>query len=148
MSLKERLSEAMKEAMKAKDSVRLNTIRMTRSAIKNKEIEQKQELDDAAVMAVISTMLKQRREAASVYREGDRIELAEQEEAESVILQEFLPAQLSEDELREIVEAAVTECGATSMRDMGKVMQAVVAKTTGRADGKLVSAMVKTRLSS
>lgn len=148
MSLKERLSEAMKEAMKAKDSVRLNTIRMTRSAIKNKEIEQKQELDDTAVMAVISTMLKQRREAASVYREGDRIELAEQEEAESVILQEFLPAQLSEDELREIVEAAVTECGATSMRDMGKVMQAVVAKTTGRADGKLVSAMVKTRLSS
>lgn len=148
MSLKERLSEAMKEAMKAKDSVRLNTIRMTRSAIKNKEIEQKQELDDTAVMAVISTMLKQRREAASVYREGDRIELAEQEEAESVILQEFLPAQLSEDELGEIVEAAVTECGATSMRDMGKVMQAVVAKTTGRADGKLVSAMVKTRLSS
>ena len=148
MSLKERLTEAMKEAMRAKESLRLNTIRMTRSAIKNKEIEQKQELDDAGVMAVLSTLVKQRREAASVYREGDRIELAEKEEAECAVLQEFLPAQLAEDEIREIVEAAVAECGATSMRDMGKVMQSVVAKTTGRADGKLVSAMVKTRLSS
>jgi len=148
MSLKERLAEAMKEAMKAKESVRLGTIRMALSAVKNKEIEAGGELDDAALIAVLSTLAKQRREAAEAYREGGRVELAEKEDAELAVIQDFLPEPLSESELDEIIAAAVTESEATSMKDMGKVMKLVTVRTTGRADGRMVSERVKARLSS
>jgi len=147
MDLKEQLNEAMKTAMKAKDAPRLSAIRMMKTAIINKEKEGGEALDDQAVIAVLSTLVKQRRESALAYRENDRPELAEKEEVELGVIQEFLPAQLSEDELKEIVEAAVAEAQASSMKEMGKVMKIVTAKTTGRADGKVVSEMVKARLS-
>ena len=148
MSLKTTLTAAMKEAMKSKDTVRLGTVRMTLSAIKNKEIDAGAELDDAAVTAVIVTMVKQRREAAEAFRNGDRLELAEKEEAELIVLQSFLPEQLSEDEVRTLVDTVATELGAVSMKDMGGVMKVLTEKTRGRADGKLVSELVKARLSS
>ena len=146
MSLKATLTSAMKEAMKAKDTVRLSTVRMTLAAIKNKEIAAGDELDDAAVTSVISTMVKQRREAAEAFRNGDRLELAEKEEAELLILQSFLPEQLSETKVRALVDAVVADLGATSMRDMGAVMKILTEKTLGQADGKLVSELVKKRL--
>lgn len=146
MALKERLNQEMKEAMKARDSLRLGTIRLILTAIKNKEIEQKEELDDQGVTAILSTLLKQRREAAEAYREGGRTELADKEEAEILVLQDFLPEQLSEEQIGEIVDAAIAETGAGSMKDMGAVMKVAMARTTGRADGKVVSRIVRERL--
>ncbi len=146
MSLKVQLDETMKDAMRAKDSLRLNAIRMIRTAVKNREIDERRELDDQEVIGVLSTLAKQRKESAQAYRDGDRPELAEKEEQELAILQQFLPAQLSEAELRALIEAAVTEAGATSMKEMGKVMKIVTSQTLGRADGRLVSEMVKARL--
>ena len=145
MSIQEQLLEAMKVAMKAKDSLRLSTIRMARTALKNAEIDTRQELDATEAIKILSTLVKQRREAAEAYRET-RPELAEKEELEVVILQEFLPSQLSEVELAELVTKAVTESGANSMRDMGTVMKLVTPQTTGRADGKLVSELVRKQL--
>ncbi len=147
MSLKATLTSAMKEAMKTKDTVRLSTVRMTLAAIKNREIAAGAELDDAAVTSVISTMVKQRREAAEAFRNGDRLELAVKEEAELQILQSFLPEQLSETKVRALVDAVVADLGAKSMRDMGAVMKVLTEKTLGQADGKLVSELVKKRLS-
>jgi len=146
MSLQEQLNTAMKEAMRAKDSLRLNAIRLVKTAIKNKEIEARQEFDDQAVIGVLSTLVKQRRESAQVYRESNRTDLAEKEEMELAVIQEFLPQQLNEEEIKTIIEAAVLETGAASARDMGKVMKIVSAKTVGRADGRMVSELVKARL--
>lgn len=145
MNIQEQLLEAMKVAMKAKDSLRLNTIRMARTALKNAEIEVRHELDEAAAIKVLSTLVKQRREAAEAYRET-RPELAEKEELELAVLQEFLPAQLSEAELEALVVKAIAESGARSMKDMGAVMKLVTPQTTGRADGKLVSELVRKQL--
>ncbi len=136
----------MKEAMKNKQGDRLGTIRQLRSAIKNKEIEQRQDLDDAGIISVISTAVKQRREAAQMYRDNGRPELAAKEEAELAVLQHYLPAQLSEAEVREIVVAVIGESGASSMKDMGKVMPLVMAKTKGSADGKMVNQLVREQL--
>jgi len=148
MSLKDQLTEAMKAAMKAKQSDRLSTIRQLRSAIKNKEIEIGGELDDAAVIAVIGTQVKQRREAAQLYRDNDRPELAAKEEAELAVLQEYLPAQLSEEELRVIVAEVIAEVGAVTLKDLGKVMPLVMARTKGAAEGKLVNQLVREKLNS
>ena len=145
MSIQDRLSEEMKVAMRARDSLRLGTIRMARTALKNAEIEARQELDDAAAIKVLSTLVKQRREAAEAYR-ATRPELADKEEQELLVLQEFLPAQLSETELEEMIAKAIAESGASSMRDMGAVMKRVTPQTTGRADGKLVSEIVRKQL--
>lgn len=145
MSILDRLSEEMKVAMKARDSLRLGTIRMARTALKNAEIEVRRELDDAAAIRVLSTLVKQRREAAEAYR-ATRPELADKEEQELAVLQEFLPAQLSEAELEEMVAKAIADAGASSMRDMGAVMKLVTPQTTGRADGKLVSEIVRKQL--
>ena len=145
MSIQDRLSVEMKAAMRAKDSLRLGTIRMARTALKNAEIEARQALDDAAAIKVLSTLVKQRREAAEAYR-ATRPELADKEEQELLVLQEFLPAQLSEAELEEIIAKAIAESGASSMRDMGAVMKLVTPQTTGRADGKLVSEIVRKQL--
>jgi len=145
MSIQDRLSEEMKVAMRARDSLRLGTIRMARTALKNAEIEARQELDDAAAIKVLSTLVKQRREAAEAYR-ATRPELADKEEQELLVLQEFLPAQLSEAELEDMIAKAIAESGASSMRDMGAVMKLVTPQTTGRADGKLVSEIVRKQL--
>lgn len=147
MSLQIQLSDAMKEAMKAKDSLRLNAIRMIRTAVKNREIDARCELDDQAIIGVLSTLVKQRKESAQVYRENGREDLAEKEELELAIIQGFLPAQLSEVEIKALIEKTVAETGAASARDMGKVMKLVSAETLGRADGRLVSELVKARLS-
>ena len=146
MGLKDQLIADMKEAMKAKQAERLGTIRQLRSAIKNKEIELRQEIDDSAIITVIGTAVKQRREAALMYSENDRPELAAKEEAEMAILQQYLPAQLSEAEVGAIVVAVIAATGATSMQDMGKVMPQVMAKTKGSADGKMVNQLVRKHL--
>jgi hypothetical protein len=147
MSLKEQLMYDMKEAMKAKQVERLSTIRQLRSAIKNKEIEQRQDLDDEAIISVIGTLVKQRREAAQMYQDNDRAELADKENAELKILQHYLPAQLGEDEVREIVSQIIAEVGASSLKDIGKVMPQVMARTKGAAEGKLVNQIVREQLS-
>lgn len=147
MSLKDQLTQDMKEAMKAKESDRLNTIRQLRGAIKNKEIELQKDLDDDAILAVIGTQVKQRREAAQMYKDNERPELAAKEEVEMAVLQQYLPAQLGEDELKAIVSEVIAEVGATSMKDMGKVMPKVMAKTKGAADGKIVNQIVRDQLS-
>ncbi len=147
MTMQNRLTEAMKDAMRAKDSLRLNTIRLIRTAVKNREIDARRALDEQEVVAVLSTLVKQRRESAQAYRDGGRPELADKEEQELAVIQEFLPAQLAEDEIRGIIEEAIVETGAASMKDMGKVMKFVTARTVGRADGRVVSDLVKARLS-
>lgn len=145
MSIQDQLLDAMKAAMRAKESLRLNTIRMARTALKNAEIDAKQELDDAAAIKILSTLVKQRREAAEAYRET-RPELAEKEELELAVLQEFLPAQLTGAEVEALVAKAIAESGADSMKDMGSVMKLLTPQTTGRADGRLVSELVRKQL--
>jgi len=147
MSLKEQLMHDMKEAMKAKQTERLSTIRQLRSAIKNKEIEQRQDLDDDAIISVIGSQVKQRREAAQMYDNNGRSELADKENAELKVLQQYFPEQLGEDEVREIVSQIIAEVGASSLRDIGKVMPQVIARTKGAADGKLVNQIVRAQLS-
>lgn len=147
MTLKDQLNQDMKTAMKAKEADRLSTIRQLRSAIKNKEIEQRSELDDDGVISVIGTLVKQRREAAQMYSDNGRPELAAKEEAELVVLQQYLPAQLSEAEISTLVAQIIAEVGATSIKDLGKVMPQVMAKTKGLADGKVVNQIVREQLS-
>lgn len=147
MSIKEQLDASMKDAMRAKDSVRLNAIRMVKTAIMVKEKEVAGTvLDDQGVIGILSTLVKQRKESAVAFRDGNRLDLAEKEEQELAILHEFLPQQLDEAGIKAIIEKAVAEAGASSAKDMGKVMKLVTPQTTGRADGKLVSELVKARL--
>jgi uncharacterized protein YqeY len=146
MSLKDQLMQDMKEAMKAKQVNRLGTIRQLRGAIKNKEIELRQDLDDNGILGVIGTAVKQRREAAQMYSDNGRPELAAKEEAELAVLQAYLPAQLSEAEVREVVIAVIAETGAKSPQDMGKVMPQVMARTKGSADGKMINRLVREQL--
>lgn len=147
MSLKEQLDSAMKQAMKARDDLRLSAVRMIRSAVKNREIELKQELDDQGVVEIISTLVKQRRESIRLYQEGNRQDLVEKEEAELAVLLGFLPAQLSVAEIGELVAKVIAETQAQGIKDMGKVMKTLTPMTTGRADGKTVSEIVKKQLS-
>ena len=143
MNLKEQLNDAMKAAMKARDNLRLSAVRMVRAAIKNREIDARTELDNQAVIDVISTLVKQRRESIRMYREGNRLELAEKEELEMAVLLEFLPAQLSPEEIESLVRQTILDLGANGARDMGKVMKAVSPLTAGKADGKIVSDTVR-----
>ena len=145
MSLKEQLTEDMKTAMKAKEEgkQRLSVIRLVRGAIKQVEIDGKKELDDEGVIAIISKEVKQRRDSIEEFKKGGREDLVEQNEAEIAILMEYLPKQLSEDEVRELVKAAVAESGATTAKEMGKVMKVLMPKVKGKADGKLVNNLVK-----
>ena len=147
MSLKERLDQDLKTAMREKAQLRLDTIRMLKSAVKYREIELMKPLDDAGIHAVISSEVKRRRDAVEQYKAGNRPELAAKEDAEIAILQGYLPQQLTQDELRAMVEAAVTATGAQGMKDMGKVMKALLPEVQGRAEGSAVSELVKTRLS-
>ena len=146
MTLKEQLNEAMKQAMKARDDLRLSAVRMVRSTIKNREIDLKKELDDQGVIEVISTLVKQRRESVRLYLDGNRPELAQKEEAELSILLGFLPAQLDIAELTDLVTRVIAETGASSAKDMGRVMKALTPLTAGRADGKTVSEIVRKQL--
>ena len=146
MALREKLSEDMKTAMKARDELRLSTIRMVRSAVKNKDIELKRELNEQEIVEVIATLGKQRRESIRLFTEAGRQDLVEKEEKELAVLLEFLPQQLSREEVAELVEKIVAESGAQGAKDMGKVMKALLPSVSGRADGKLVSEIVKEKL--
>jgi uncharacterized protein len=147
MALKERLDAELKTAMREKDTLKLSVIRMLKSAVKYREIEVMKPLDDAGVLAVLGSEIKRRRDSVEQYRAGNRQDLVDKEEAEIAILQAYLPAQLSEDELRAKVDAAVASTGAKGPKDMGAVMKALLPDVQGRADGKVVSEMVKSRLS-
>lgn len=146
MTLKDRLNDAMKAAMKARDDLRLSAIRMVRAAIKNREIDTRATLEDQAVVDVISTLVKQRRESIRMYREGNRLDLAEKEELELAVLLEFLPAQFSPDEIEKLVRQVIAEIEAKGIKDMGRVMKAVTPIAAGRADGKIVSEAVRNLL--
>ena len=143
MTLKEQLNDAMKAAMKARDNLRLSAVRMVRAAITNREIETRTELDDRAVVDVISTLAKQRRESIRMYRDGNRDELAEKEELELAVLLEFLPLQLSPADIDALVGQVILDLKAQGAKDMGRVMKAVTPLTAGKADGKVVSDAVR-----
>jgi uncharacterized protein YqeY len=147
MTLKEQLVDAMKQAMKAHDNLRLSAVRMIRSSIQNREIEKKCTLDDQGVSEVISTLVKQRRDSIRLYQEGSRQDLVEKEEAELAILIGFLPAQLDAVEISELVARVISETGVTSIKDLGRVMKTLTPMTAGRADGKMVSDIVRQQLS-
>lgn len=144
--LKATLSSAMKDAMRAKDKLSLGTIRMEQAGVKQKEIDEKIELDDAAVLAILTKLVKQREDAAKQYDEADRPELAETERAEADVLRGFLPAALDDAELNKLIDTAVEETGASSMQDMGKVMNWLKPKVAGRADMGKLSGQIKSRL--
>ena len=146
MTLKAQISEDMKTAMKAGDKERLKVVRLTLAAIKQIEIDQRIDLDDAAVLSVLDKMVKQRRDSVSQFQDGGRQDLADIELAEIVVLETYLPEQLAESELDEIIEQAIKDSGAESIRDMGKVMGQVKAKAAGRANMGAVGAKVKERL--
>ena len=146
MTLKEQLNDAMKAAMKARDDLRLSAVRMVRSEVRNREIDKKCELDDQAVIEVISTMVKQRRESIRMYSEGNRPDLAGKEQAELDILLGFLPAQLSPEEIDALVSQVIQEISAEGIKDMGRVMKAIAPLTAGKSDGKTVSDIVRARL--
>ena len=146
MTLKAQITEDMKIAMKAGDKDRLKVIRLIIAAVKQIEIDKKIELDDTAVLSVLDKMVKQRRDSISQFRDGNRQDLADIEIAEISVLDTYLPEQLGEAELDDIIEQAISDSGAETMRDMGKVMGQVKAKAAGRVDMGAVGVKVKERL--
>jgi hypothetical protein len=144
--LKQQITDAMKAAMKGGDKARLAVVRLMLAAVKQREVDERIELDDSQVLAVLDKMVKQRRDSIQQYGDAGRDDLVAQEAAEIEVIQEFLPKALSEDEINAIIEAAIAETGAESMRDMGKVMGIVKPQVQGRADVGQVSGRVKQRL--
>ncbi len=147
MTIKEKLQHDLKESLKKKDTIRLNTVRSIINAIKNKEIDLRKELTEDEIYGILNTLAKQRRESIEQYEKGGRQDLVDQEKRELEIILEYLPEQLSDEEIEKIVKDTIEEVGASSMKDMGKVMKAVMPKVKGRADGKKVNEMVKKFLS-
>jgi uncharacterized protein len=146
MSLKDQITEDMKNAMRAKDSERLGTIRLLLAAIKQKEVDERIVVDDVAVVAIVDKLIKQRKDSIEAFQKAERKDLADKEAAEQVVLQAYLPARMSADEVTAAVKAIVAELGASGPSDMGKVMGAVKAKLAGKADMGQVSAAVKAAL--
>ena len=147
MSLQEEISAALKDGMRAKDEAKLTSLRLVLTAIKKKEKEVRRSLKDPEVIAVVSSQIKQRQESIDQYRKAGRQDLADVEEREIQVLQVFMPEQLSEEEMSQAVDEVIAEVGAVSIKDMGKVMKASMAKLAGRADGRIISTMVKAKLS-
>jgi uncharacterized protein YqeY len=147
MSLKDQITEDMKTAMRAKDSERLATIRLLLAALKQKEVDERVELDDAMVVAILDKMIKQRKDSVAAFNQGGRPELADKEAAEIKVLEAYLPQRMSADEITAEVKAIVAELGAKGPGDMGKVMGAVKTRLAGKADMGQVSAAVKAALS-
>jgi len=137
----------MKSAMKAGEAVRLGTIRLLRGQIKDAAIDKRAELTDDEMLGVLANAAKKRREAIEAYRNAGRVDLAEKEEAELAVIQGYLPAALDTAEIETIIDRAIAEAGAQTIRDLGKVMPLVMNETKGRADGKMVSEMVRRKLS-
>ncbi|TNH95892.1 GatB/YqeY domain-containing protein [Aeromonas sobria] len=146
MSLKDQLKDQQKLAMLARHKARLGTIRLLMAEIKQREVDTRIELNDEDILAVVTKMVKQRRDSISQFEAAGRQDLADKESAEIVVLQEFLPQQLTADQIAALIEQAITESGAAVMADMGKVMAVLKPKIQGRADVGAVSAQVKTRL--
>ncbi len=147
MTLKEQITEDMKTAMRAKDSERLGTIRLLLAALKQKEVDERIELDDAMVVAIVDKLVKQRKDSVTAFTQGGRTDLADKEAAEIKVLEVYLPQRMSGDEVTAAVKAIVAELGAKGPGDMGKVMGAVKAQLAGKADMGQVSAAVKAALS-
>ena len=148
MSLKDQITEDMKSAMRAKEAVKLGTIRLITSAMKQKEVDERVELTDAMVMTIIEKMIKQRKDSISQFEAGGRQDLADIEKAELLVLAKYMPAGLSEAEMQTAVAEAVLEVGATGPQDMGKLMAVLKPKLAGRADMTVISTMVKAALAS
>jgi uncharacterized protein len=146
MSLKARLQEDLKLAMKNKDTVKKSVVTLIRAAVKQQEVDTRVELDDDAIIDVITKQLKQRKDAMTEFAKASRDDLVQEAKAEIEVLMEYLPQQLSKEELNEIVKETISEVGATSMKDMGKIMTAIKPKTKGRADGKMINELVKSNL--
>ncbi|WP_376695710.1 GatB/YqeY domain-containing protein [Wenzhouxiangella sp. EGI_FJ10305] len=146
MSLKTQINDDVKQAMRSGEKELLKTLRMITAAVKQREIDERTELDDTQVLAVVEKMIKQRRESAEQYRAGDRPELAEAEEAEIALLEPYLPEQLSDEELAKAVDEAIEEAGAKDMSSMGQVMGLLKPRLQGRADMSKVSGLVRSKL--
>jgi uncharacterized protein YqeY len=147
MSLEERLVQEMKEAMKSNDKLRLSTIRMIRSTVKNKEIELRKPLDDGEIQKAIQGMVRKGEESVEQFKLGGRMDLVDKESKEVEILKSFLPQALTREEILRIIDETIEETQSTSPKDIGKLMKAVMPKLQGKADGKLVNQLVKERLS-
>ncbi|WP_199609436.1 GatB/YqeY domain-containing protein [Flocculibacter collagenilyticus] len=147
MALLEQLKDAQKDAMRAKDKNRLGTIRMALAAIKQREIDEKITLDDSEITAVLTKMVKQRRDAAKQYEEAGRPELAATENAEILVLEDFLPRKLTDEEIATLIDQAIESTGAANMQEMGKVMGVLKPQLQGRADMGAVSGLIRSRLS-
>lgn len=145
-ALKEQLTNAMKEAMRAKDQHRLTVIRMALASLKQVEVDERIELDDARVLAILDKQIKQRIDASTQFRDAGRADLADKEDIEATILREFMPAALSQDEINAAIDAAIAEVGESGMQAMGKVMAILKPQLQGRADLGAVSGQVKQRL--
>ena len=148
MLLKDRIREDMKAAMRGGDKRRLGVIRLIMAAVKQREVDDRIELDDGQVTVVLDKMVKQRRESQSQYEQAQRAYLAEQEAYEITVLQEYLPAPLSDTEIAQLIEAAISETGASNMKDMGRVMGVLRPRLAGRADMGAVSGQIKAKLGS
>jgi len=146
MSLKERITEDMKSAMRAAQKERLGTVRMILAGIKQREVDERVTLDDSQVLAVIDKMVKQRKESIAQFENGGRADLVAKEQAEIALLQEYLPTQLTSAEIEALISAAIAKTGAASIKDMGKVMGALKSELAGRADMGAVSARIKQKL--
>ena len=146
MTLKERITEDMKAAMRARESARLSTVRMLLAAIKQREVDERIELDDAAVIAIVEKMIKQRRESIAQFESGGRNDLADAEKFELGVLGDYLPQQMSEAEIKAAVAAAIAQSGATGAKEMGKVMALLKSRLAGKADMGKVSALVRSGL--
>jgi uncharacterized protein len=146
MSLKERITEDMKSAMRAAQKERLGTVRMILAGIKQREVDERVSLDDSQVLAVIEKMVKQRKESIAQFETGGRADLVAKEQAEIALLKEYLPTQLTPEEIEALISAAIAKTGAASIKDMGKVMGALKSELAGRADMGAVSARIKQKL--
>jgi uncharacterized protein YqeY len=147
MSLEERLTDEMKQAMKSSDKLRLSTIRMIRSAVKNKEIELRKKLDDEEIQRVIQGMVRKGEESVEQFQLGGRADLVEKEKKEIEILKSFLPQPMGQEEILRIIDQSIEETQASSLKDLGKVMKSVIPKLGGKVDGRLINQLVKERLS-
>jgi uncharacterized protein len=147
MSLRDRLTEDLKLAMKSRDQLRMDVIRMIKAAILNKEVELKKDLDDAEMSRIMATLIKQRRESVEQFEKAQRVELAEKERKEITIIETYLPKALSSEELERIIASVLADTGGRSLKDMGAVMKAVMARLAGQAvDGKQISDLVRAKL--
>ena len=147
MSLRDRLSEDLKHAMKARDQLRMDVIRMIKAAVLNKEVEIKKDLDDAEMSRIMTTMIKQRRESIEQFEKGQRAELANKERQEIAILESYLPQALSPEQLSAVIDSVIRESGARSLKEMSIVMKAVMARVAGQpVDGKQISDLVRSKL--